>query len=55
MKKKKIKLSNKKYILKIKKVILFDDSEFFEKQVYTDIPDMTEDELNKMINELKNS
>lgn len=55
MKKKKIKISKNKFILKIKKMILFDDTELFEKQDYTNIPDLTEDEIDNMIKELKNS
>lgn len=55
MKKKKIKISQNKFILKIKKLILFDDSELFEKQDYSNIPDLTEEEIDKMIEDLKNS
>lgn len=58
MKKKKIKISKNKFILRIKKIILFDDTELFEEfeeQDYTDIPNLTEDEIDNMIEELKNS
>lgn len=54
MKKKRIKISRKRFILKVKKIVLFDDTELFEEQNYDDIPDMTE-EIDKMIEKLKNS
>ena len=55
MKKKKIKTSRKKFILKVKKIVLFDDAELFEEKDYSDIPDLKEEEIDKMIEELKNS
>lgn len=55
MKKKRIKIGNKNFILKIKKMILFDDAELFQKQDFTDIPDLTEEEIDEMVDELKNS
>lgn len=55
MKKKRIKISRKRFILKVKKIVLFDDTEFFKEQNYDNIPDMTEEEIDKMIEKLKNS
>lgn len=54
-KKKKIKISKRKFVLRVKKIVLFDDTELFEEKDYSDIPDLTEEEIDKMIEELKNS
>lgn len=55
MKKKRIKISRKRFTLNVKKIVLFDDTELFEEKDYSDNPDLTEEEIDKMIEELKNS
>ena len=34
-------------------IVLFDDSEFYEEKDYTNIPEMTEEEIDEMIKKLK--